>query len=127
MTRTRAVMPDIEQSELAANITVVAVSGQIVLGRECQRVEWAIEALIREGKRNVILDLANLTHIDSTGVGIIVTACGKMAAAAGELRLAALQPRIAEVIHIAKLDRILAVYPTVAAAAEEFPAGPQRA
>jgi anti-sigma B factor antagonist len=119
-------MPDIEQREFSPDVTVVAVSGQIVLGRECQRVEWTIEALIREGKRRVILDLANLTHIDSTGVGIIVTACGKMAAAEGELRLAALQPRIAEVLRIAKLDRILALYPSVDAAAERFPAGRQQ-
>jgi len=115
-------MPEIQQSEFAPDVMVVAVSGQIVLGRECQKVEWAIEALIREGKRKVILDLANLTHVDSTGVGIIVTACGKMAAAEGELRLAALQPRIAEVLRIAKLDRILAVFPTVDAAAETFAA-----
>jgi anti-sigma B factor antagonist len=113
-------VPDLHRTQIEPDIEVVAVSGQIVLGRECQRVEWAIEELIREGKKRVVFDLSNLTHVDSTGVGIIVSCCGKMTAAGGELRLAALQPRVTEVMRITKLDRIIQFYPSATMAAQDF-------
>jgi len=113
-------MPDIQRTRKEPDVEVVAVSGKIILGRECQRVEWLIDELIRDGQKKVVFDLSGLTHIDSTGVGIIVTCCGRMTAAGGELRLAALQPRILEILHIAKLDRVLSFYPSAETAAERF-------
>jgi anti-sigma B factor antagonist len=113
-------MPDIQHSQIEPDIEVVAVSGQILLGRECQKVEWAIDGLLREGKTKVVFDLKDLTHIDSTGLGILLTCCGRVTEAGGELRLAALQPRIVEVMRIAKIDRILTFYPSAQAAAENF-------
>ena len=113
-------MPEIQQTQIEPDVVVIALSGQIVLGRECQRVEWAIEGLIKDGRKKVVFDLSNITYLDSTGIGIIVTCCGKMAAAGGELRLAALQPRITQVMKVAKLDHIMTFYPSAAAAAENF-------
>jgi anti-anti-sigma factor len=113
-------MPDVQRTRIEPDVEVLVVSGQIILGRECQRVEWAIEELIRHGHKKVVFDLTNLTHIDSTGVGIIVTCNGKMTAAGGELRLAALQPRIREILRVAKLDRVLSFYPSAETAAERF-------
>lgn len=113
-------MPDIERTQIGPDIEVVVVSGQIVLGRECQRVEWALQDLIRDGKKKVVFDLSNLTHIDSTGIGILATCCGRMTKAGGELRLAGLQPRVAEAMKITKLDRIIPFYESAAAAAENF-------
>jgi anti-anti-sigma factor len=113
-------MPEITRTQIQPDIEVVAVSGQIILGRECQHVEWALQDVIRDGKKKVVFDLTNLTHIDSTGIGILVTCCGKMTKVGGELRLAALQPRVAEVMRIAKLDQIIPCYPSGSAAAENF-------
>ena len=113
-------MPDIEHTQIKPDIEVVAISGQIVLGRECQRVEWALDRLLKAGKKKVVFDLTNLTHIDSTGVGILITCSGKMSAKGGELRLAGLQPRIAEIMRVAKIDRIIQFYPTTEAATADF-------
>jgi len=113
-------MPDIKHSQVLPDVYVIEVSGQIIMGPEGQRVEKLIDELIHEGRKKVVFDLSNLTHIDSTGVGILVTSCGRMTAAGAELRLAALRPRVSDVMRVAKLDRIITFYPTVASATENF-------
>jgi anti-sigma B factor antagonist len=102
------------------DIVLVQISGRITLGFESQDVELAIEELIRGQKKKVVFDLTGLNYIDSTGIGIIVMCSTKMRACGGELRLAALQPRIAELMRITKLDQIMQFYPTAAAAMEDF-------
>jgi anti-anti-sigma factor len=58
------------------------------------------------------------------GVGILVMCSGKMTRAGGELRMASLQPRIAELIKITRLDQIFRLYPTAAVAIENFEIAP---
>ena len=113
-------MPTIEQKHIEPDVIVLEISGRITLGRECQAVEWAIDDLIRNSKKKVVFDLTGLEYVGSTGIGIIVTCSGKMSAAGGELKLASLMPRVAELMRITKLNQILSFYPTAAAAAESF-------
>jgi anti-anti-sigma factor len=114
----------IERTQIEPDIVVLQVSGRLTLGRECQYVEWAIEELIRDGHKKVVFDLSGLTYVDSAGIGIIVMCCGKMQAAGGELRLADLQPKVAELMKVTKLDRIYHFYPTAAGAAANFEIAP---
>lgn len=113
-------MLQLRQRQIEPDVVVVEIAGQIILGRECQQVEWLIDELIGAGRTRIVFDLSDLSHVDSTGIGILVTSSGKVGAAGGELRLAALQPRIVALMKTTKLDRILRFYPTAAAAAENF-------
>ena len=113
-------MPRIQKKQIEPDIVLLDISGRITLGRECQDVEWAVDELIRDSKKKVVFDLSGLDYLDSTGIGILVMCCGKMTAAGGELRLASLQPRIAELMKITRLDQIWHFYPTATAAAENF-------
>ena len=117
-------MPQIQRKRIEPDIVLLEISGRITLGRECQDVEWAVEGLIRDSQKKVVFDLSELNYVDSSGIGIIVMCCGKMRAAGGEVRLASLQPRVAEVMKITKLDQIMHFYPTAAAAAENFDISP---
>ena len=113
-------MPQIQKRHIEPDIVLVEISGQITLGRECQIVEWTVDDLIRDSHKMVVFDLSGLEYVDSTGIGIIVMCCGKMHAAGGELRVASIQPRVAELMRITKLHQIMVFYPTAAAAAENF-------
>ena len=110
----------IEQKPVEPDIVMVQISGGISLGRECQTVEWTVDDLIRDNKKKVVFDLSGLDHMDSSGIGIIVMCCARMKEAGGELRLASLQPRIAELMKVTRLDQIMRFYPTAAAAIEGF-------
>jgi anti-anti-sigma factor len=113
-------MPLIQKTLVEPDIVLVEVAGRIALGRECQVVEWTVEELIADSRRKVVFDLSKLEYLDSTGVGIIATCCGRMEAAGGEVRLASLQPKIEDLMRLTKLNRILNLHPTVADALRSF-------
>ena len=110
----------IQQTPIERDIVLVQITGRLSLGRDCEDVEWAVDELIRENRKKVVFDLSELNYIDSMGVGILVMCSGKMTRAGGELRMASLQPRIAELMKITKLDQIFRFYPTATVAIEGF-------
>jgi anti-sigma B factor antagonist len=110
----------IDQTPVEPDIVLVQITGRLSLGRECEDLEWAVDELIRGNRRKVVFDLSALNYVDSMGVGILVMCSGKLKRAGGELRMASLQPRIAELMKITRLDQILCFYPTTAVAMEDF-------
>jgi anti-sigma B factor antagonist len=110
----------IQHTPIEPDIVLVHITGRLSLGRDCEDVEWAVDELIRGKRKKVVFDLSELNYVDSTGVGILVMCSGKLKRAGGELRMASLQPRIAELMKITKLDQILCFYPTTAVAIEDF-------
>jgi anti-sigma B factor antagonist len=83
-------------------------------------VEWTLDELIAGNHRKVVLDLSKLEYVDSTGIGIIVTSCGRMETAGGELRIASMHPKVEDLMRTAKLHRVMNFYPTVADALQGF-------
>jgi anti-sigma B factor antagonist len=113
-------MPEIHKTHIEPDIELVAISGRITLGPECQAIEQTVDELISANQKKVVFDLSGVEYLDSTGIGILVMCCGRMQAAGGELRVASIQPKVAELVRIAKLDQMMVFYPTVAAAFENF-------
>ena len=67
-TNTRQVAPD---------VTVMEITGGLNLGNTLISVEGAIQRLIQDGVRKLVLDVAGLSYIDSAGIGTIVL-CGRL-------------------------------------------------
>jgi len=95
---------------------VVELAGRIVAGPECQQIEWLISDLLSQDEKRIIFDISGVSHIDSTGVGIIVMCFGKMKKAGGDLRVAGARGIVEEVLKMTNVDRIISLYPTLAAA-----------
>ncbi len=113
-------MLEIQTKQLAPDIVVLEITGRITLGRESKQLEWAVENLVGEGRKKVILDIAGVTNVDSTGIGIIVMSSGKLKKAGGELRVAGASPHVGEVMKMTNVDQIVVLHPTTAAAAAGF-------
>jgi anti-sigma B factor antagonist len=114
---------EIQKRRIGPDIVVLEITGQITLGNLCQQVEWAVDGLIRENTNKIIFDLSGLKQIDSTGIGILVTCSSRLKRAGGELRVAAAQGVVEQVLRLTNVDRILNLYPTPEAAAENFTSG----
>jgi anti-sigma B factor antagonist len=108
------------------DIVVVEAAGRIVFGPECQQFEWLVSDLLREGKKRIIFDLSRVSHIDSTGVGIVVLCSGKVTAEGGELRVAGATGLVDRILRISKVHSIVALHPTIAAAVEGFAGSAER-
>ena len=53
-------------------VTVLALDGRIVLGEETSTLREKVKSLLGEGKKNIVLNLNNVTLIDSSGLGALV-------------------------------------------------------
>ena len=111
-------MLEIQTRELPPDIVVLEITGRITIGRECKQLEWAAENLVREKQqKKIIFDLSGVTHIDSTGVGIIVMSAGQVKEAGGELRLAGANKHIEHVLKVTSIDKLVLWKPSVDEAA----------
>ena len=73
------------------------------------------ELLGRMGEgTNILFDLSKMTHIDSSGLGVLVQVLQKAKAGGGKVVLAALQPGPKIVFDITKVSRVFEIVPTVA-------------
>ena len=86
---------------------VVKVTGALAIGRDSQKVENAVEQLIRLGRRRLVLDLSGVEHIDSTGVGIVAFCFGRLKEAGGALRVVCAAGRIREIFRITAVDQLV--------------------
>lgn len=113
-------MLNIQRKQIEPDVTVVEISGRLSIGRACQEVEWQLKDLLNEKRTKVIFDLSDLQYIDSTGIGIIVMCFGKLKNAGGDLRVACPQGMVDDTIKLTRVNQIIQLFPTTAAAAESF-------
>jgi len=78
-----------------------------------------VKDLLTESKQ-VVLNLANVNYIDSSGVGTLVGLHMTVASAGGQLKLAGLTGRVRDVLAITKLGTVFETYATAEEAAESF-------
>src|SRR5690348_15466340 len=97
-------------------VSVVALDGRIVLGEESNALREKVKSLIAEGKKKVVLNMANITFIDSAGLGTLVASHHSAKSQGAALKLAHLGSKFQEVLQITKLMTVFDVYNTEAEA-----------
>ncbi|HWY23015.1 MAG TPA: STAS domain-containing protein [Candidatus Acidoferrum sp.] len=114
-------MLEIQIRHLEPDIVVLEITGRIMLGRESKQLEGAVDSLVREQhKKKIIFDLTGVTHLDSTGVGTIVTSAGQVKQAGGELRLAGANKHIEHLLKVTSIHKLVPWNQTVTEAAADF-------
>ena len=86
-----------------AHVTILDIHGRIVLGDEIHALRDAVRNLIKEDKKKIILNLAAVDYIDSSGVGELVSSFTTVRNAGGELKLLNLTQKVHDVLHVTKL------------------------
>ena len=92
-----------------SHVTILDVKGRIVLGDETHQLRVAVRDLIEQGKKKIILNLAEVDYIDSSGVGELVGAFTAVRGSGGELKLLNLSQKVQDVLHITKLYTVFDV------------------
>ena len=95
-------------------VTVLALDGRIVLGEETSTLREKVKSLLGEGKKNIVLNLNNVTLIDSSGLGALVAAYSSAKSGGASLRLCNLGARFNELLQITKLYTVFEVSETEA-------------
>ena len=94
---------------------VVAFQGELTIA-EAPGLRDRLLTAIQSGARVVVADLSEVSFVDQTAMGQIVGARTRLVAGGGQLRLAAVQPKVVRVLGLLGLEGDLPVYPTVESA-----------
>jgi anti-sigma B factor antagonist len=102
------------------DVTVIDVSGRITLGEGTSAMREAVRDLIADGHRNILLNLAEASYIDSSGFGELVAGFTSLTKAGGTLKLVSLTERVKTLMRMTNLDKVFEVYEDEAHALRSF-------
>ena len=101
-------------------VTVVDMSGRITLGEGSVILRDTVRDLLGKGDRKILLNLGDVTYIDSSGIGELVSAFTTVRNQGGELKLLKLTKKVHDLLQITKLYTVFDIKNDEAAAVESF-------
>ena len=113
-------MPLTIESREVAHVTILDITGRIVLGEEIGDLRDAVRGLVERGKKKIILNLAGVDYIDSSGVGELVSSYTTVRNSGGELKLLNLTKKVQDVLYVTKLYTVFDVKDDEASAIASF-------
>lgn len=94
----------------AGDVTILALSGRLVLTEAEEPFRVHVEALLARGRLKLVMDMTNVTYIDSAGLGMLVAKYVSARRRGGDIRLCHLTLRSTHVMEITKLSRVFRVF-----------------
>lgn len=101
-------------------VAVVDMSGRITLGEGSVVLRDTIRDLIGKGSKKILLNLGDVTYIDSSGIGELVSAFTAVRREGGELKLLNLTKKVHDLLQITKLYTVFDIKDDEAAAIKAF-------
>ena len=84
-------------------VTVLDLSGKITLGEDGNLLKDKLQSLLHQGKKNILFNLAQVSYVDSAGLGAIVSAYTTVTREGGSLKLANVTKKLQDLLSITKL------------------------
>ena len=116
-------MPLYIVEKLMGGIIVLAMRGRITLGRETETLRSKIKELIDAGCRRLILDLGEVTYVDSVGLSTLVASWTSMRKQGGDLKLVHLPQGVHQLLQITRLATVFEIHNSLESALQGF--GPE--
>jgi anti-sigma B factor antagonist len=104
----------------AGGVTIVDISGRIVIGEESASLRDLIRDLLTKGHKKILFNLGDVDYIDSTGLGSLVSAFTSVRNQGGELKLFNLTNKVQGVLQITKLYTVFDILNDEAAGVRSF-------
>jgi len=101
-------------------VAVVELEGRIVLGEESNALRERVKSLLASNMKRIVLNMDNVTYIDSAGLGTLVATHHSAKSQSASLRLSNLGSKFQEVLQVTKLLTVFEVYDSEAAAIQSF-------
>jgi anti-sigma B factor antagonist len=102
-------------------VTIVDLSGRITLGEGSVILRDTVKDLLGKGQKKILLNLGDVSYIDSSGIGELVSAFTSVRNQGGELKLLHLTKKVHDLLQITKLYTVFDVRDDEASAIGAFP------
>ena len=110
---------DIKERQ-SGDITVLDMDGKITIGEGSVALRYAVRRLLEEGKKKILLNLAGVSYIDSSGIGELVSSYTAIGKEGGQQKLVNLTQKLQDLLTITKLLTVFDVYDDEAEALRSF-------
>ena len=107
-------------SRQVGDVTVLDVAGRITLGEGSSAMRDALRDLVSKNQKKILLNLGEVSYIDSSGIGELVSGFTTVTNSGGQLRLLNLTKRVKDLLQITKLYTVFDVHEDEAAAIRAF-------
>jgi len=104
----------------AGPVTVVDLSGRIVLGDGSALLRTTIRKLLADERKKILLNLADVDYIDSSGIGELVSGFTAVKNQSGDLKLLYLTKKVRDLLQITKLYTVFDVFTDESTAVQSF-------
>ena len=108
-----------DQRTQVSGVAVVHVSGDIDF-REMVEIKQEIGRFLMADKKNVVLNLAQVDHVNYLSIGVLIGSLKILRGAGGDLKLAGMQPQVKIIFQAVGMDQFFEDYATVEEAVESF-------
>ena len=102
------------------DVVIVDVGGKITLGDGSVAIREAVKKLVADGSKKIVVNLGDVTYIDSSGIGELVSAFTTVSNNGGSLKLLNLTKRVHDLLQITKLYTVFEVHNDEASAVASF-------
>ncbi len=102
------------------DVSVIDVTGRITLGEGSSALRDSLRELVGNNQKKILLNLGDVSYIDSSGIGELVSGFTTVTNAGGQLKLLNLSKRVKDLLQITKLYTVFDVHDDEAAAVRSF-------
>jgi anti-sigma B factor antagonist len=104
----------------AGPVTIVDITGRIVLGEESASLRSLVSDLLSKGHKKILFNLRDVDYIDTSGLGFLISTLTGMRKQGGEVKLLNLTQKVQDVMQITKLYTVFDIFDDEAAALKSF-------
>jgi anti-sigma B factor antagonist len=102
------------------DVTVIDMDGRITLGEGSALLRDLIRQSISKGRKKIVMNMAGIVYIDSTGLGELVSGYRLVKSEGGELKLLSLNKKVTDLLQITKLYTVFDIHSQEAQAVASF-------
>lgn len=110
---------------LLDSVTILTLKGTLVFGRDTELLTSKVEEVLTTGETHIILDLAQINFIDSSGIGALVRIYTAAERRGARVKLLRLTKRVHDVLQITRLSSVYEIYDDPQKAVASFGTGHQ--
>jgi len=104
----------------AGAISLLDVSGRLT-SYETGALRETISHLLKQGRKNIVLNLGALQYLDSSGIGELARVYVAVVKVSGQMKVVGLSPKVEEILKITQLYQVFPEFPSEEAALQSFP------
>lgn len=107
----------------SGNVAIIDLTGKITLGDGSGMVRSTIKDLVSGGARNILVNLRDVTYLDSAGLGELVGSYATVTNAGGQIKLLHAQGKVKDLLAVTKLYTVFVTFDDEGEAVRSFSAG----